>query len=77
MVPLAPERTPDLSGVRVWIAGGKHDTLISPEETQQLANTLQAAGAEVVLRLFETGHGLTNVEIVFAQRWLTGARPEA
>jgi len=32
---------------------------------------LAAAGAEVTARFFPAGHGLTNSELVVAQRWLT------
>jgi phospholipase/carboxylesterase len=72
MVPLRPKALPDLSGVRVWIGGGKHDTLIPPEETEQLAGLLRRAGAEVTARFFDADHGLTNTEFVVVQRWLAG-----
>ena len=72
MVPLQPETLPDLTGVRVWIAGGKHDTIIPPEETERLAELLRQAGAEVTARFFDAGHGLTNTEFVVVQRWLAG-----
>jgi phospholipase/carboxylesterase len=70
MVPLQPETLPNLAGVRVWIGGGKHDTLIPPEETEQLAELLRQAGAEVTARIFDADHGLTNTEFVVVQRWL-------
>ncbi|MEO8438596.1 MAG: alpha/beta hydrolase [Spartobacteria bacterium] len=78
MVPFQPEQLPDLSGVRVWIAGGKQDPIIPPEETGRLGDLLQRAGAGVTVHLIEAGHGLTNTELVLAQRWLrslTAARP--
>ncbi len=40
MVPFVPEKLPDLSGVRVWIGGGKQDMIIAPDETQRLADLL-------------------------------------
>lgn len=72
MVPLRPETLPDLSGVRVWIGGGSHDTIIPPEETEQLAELLRLAGANVTARFFDADHGLTNGEFVVVQRWLAG-----
>ena len=72
MVPLQPEAVPDLSAVRVWIGGGKQDTIIPPEETQRLAELLRRAGAEVTARFFDADHGLTNTEFVIVQRWLAG-----
>ena len=72
MVPFVPEKLPDLSGVRVWIAGGKQDMIIAPAETQRLADLLSGAGADVTVRFFDAGHGLTNTELVLAHRWLAG-----
>lgn len=72
MVPLQPETLPNLTRVRVWIGGGKHDTLIPPEETEQLAELLRQAGAEVTARFFDADHSLTNTEFVVVQRWLAG-----
>jgi predicted esterase len=31
---------------------------------------LSDAGAEVTTQFFEAGHGLTNIELVVAKRWL-------
>jgi phospholipase/carboxylesterase len=73
MVPFVPDELPDLSGARVWIAGGKNDGLIPPAETERLADLLRAAGADVTLRLIDAGHGLTSSEFVLAKRWLEGA----
>ena len=70
MVPIIPDELPDLRGIRVWIGGGKEDTLIAPRQTEALAALLQQAGAEVTLRLFDAGHALTSIELPIAQRWL-------
>ena len=70
MVPLIPEELPDLSGVEVWIAGGKHDAIIPPSDTEGLAEMLSDAGAKVTAHFFDAGHGLTNTELVLAKRWL-------
>ncbi len=74
MVPLIPEELPDLSGVKVWIAGGKQDTLIPRPNTERLAEMLSDAGAEVTAHFFDAGHALTNTELVLAKRWLDGLR---
>lgn len=74
MVPFIPEEPPDLRGVRVWIAAGKDDMIIPPAETKRLAELLNRAGAEVSANFFDAGHGLTNTELVLAQRWLVGGR---
>ena len=70
MVPLQPETLPNLTRVRVWIGGGKQDALIPPDETEQLAELLRRAGAEVTAQFFDADHSLTNTEFVVVQRWL-------
>lgn len=79
MVPLIPEELPDLAGVRVWIGGGKQDLIIPRPNTEQLAEMLSEAGAEVTALFFDAGHGLTSIELAVAKRWLeppiTGESP--
>jgi phospholipase/carboxylesterase len=70
MVPLVPEDLPDLSSVRVWIGAGSEDPIIPTSETQRLVELLRSAGADVTLRFFSVGHGLTNSEVETAGRWL-------
>jgi phospholipase/carboxylesterase len=70
MVPFEPDELPDLAGTRVWLAAGKQDPLIPPDNVTRLAELLSDAGAEVTARMFDAEHGLTNVEVVMAQRWL-------
>ncbi len=77
MVPFEPEELPNLERTRIWIAGGKQDPLIPPENAARLAELLSEAGAEVTARLFEADHGLTNVELVLAKRWLDEERAPA
>ena len=72
MVPLAPENLPDLSSVRVWIGAGNQDPIIPTSETQRLAELLRSTGAEVTIRFFNAGHGLTNDEVETAGQWLRG-----
>lgn len=54
----------------VFMAAGRMDTMISPDNTQRLAEILQEAGADVDLRWRDTGHGLTYEEIGEAKDWL-------
>ncbi|MDQ3362128.1 MAG: alpha/beta hydrolase [Actinomycetota bacterium] len=70
MVPFEPEETPDLSGVPVFLAAGRRDTMISPDNTERLAAILQEAGADLDLRWKNTGHPLTYEEIEEAREWL-------
>ncbi len=70
MVPLIPDKMPELSSVSVWIGAGNQDPIIPPSETQRLVELLRRAGAEVTIRFFNAGHGLTNSEVETAGQWL-------
>ncbi len=70
MIPLVPENLPDLSSVRAWIGAGNQDPIIPTSETQRLVDLLRRAGADVTIRFFNAGHGLTNSEIEIAGQWL-------
>jgi predicted esterase len=70
MVPLVPDKLPDLSSVCVWIGAGNQDPIIASSETQRLVSLLRSAKADVTIRFFDAGHGLTNDEVEAAGRWL-------
>ena len=71
MVPLIPDKLPDLSSAHIWIGAGDQDPIIPASETQRLVELLRSAGADVAIRFFNAGHGLTNTEIETAGQWLT------
>jgi predicted esterase len=71
MVPLVPETQPNLSAVRVWIGAGTHDPISPASETKRLAELLRNAGADVTVRYFQAGHGLTSADVEGAREWLT------
>jgi predicted esterase len=70
MVPLVPDKLPDLSSVCVWMGAGNQDPIIASSETQRLVSLLRSAKADVTIRFFDAGHGLTNDEVEAAGRWL-------
>ncbi len=70
MVPLVPEKLPDLSLLRVWIGAGNQDAIIPTSETQRLVELLRNARTDVTIRFFTGGHNLTNHEIEIARDWL-------
>src|SRR5260370_21419540 len=47
MVPLEPEKPPELSNVRVWIGAGNHDPIIPRSQTQPLLELLRTTGPDV------------------------------
>ncbi|MGH3089100.1 MAG: alpha/beta hydrolase [Rubrobacteraceae bacterium] len=73
MVPFEPEVKPDLSGVPVFIAAGRQDQMIPPENTESHARLLTDCGANVELRWRGTGHALAYEEVEEAKEWLSGA----
>jgi len=70
MVPLHPEKEPNLSSVRVWIGAGDQDPIVPPSDTERLAEVLRRAGADVTLHFAKAGHGLTKNDLEAAHHWL-------
>jgi phospholipase/carboxylesterase len=70
MVPFEPERMPDLSGTPVYLAAGRSDQMVPPENTERLAQLLQEAGADVTLDWQPGGHGIGPEEVQAARNWL-------
>ena len=69
MVPFEPETPPDLSGTPVYLAAGRADQIVPPENTERLAQLLLEAGAEVTLDWQPGGHGIGRAEIEGARHW--------
>ena len=70
MVPLIPEKLPNLSSVRVWIGAGDQDPIVPASETKGLVELLRSGGADVTIRFAKAGHGLTNEDLEAARHWL-------
>jgi phospholipase/carboxylesterase len=69
MVPFEPEVVPDLSGMPVFLAAGRMDRMVPPQNTERLAEILGEAGADLDLRWSNTGHALTYEEAAEAKEW--------
>ena len=69
MTPFEPETPPDLSGKPVYLAAGRSDQIVPPEDTERLAGLLREAGAEVTLDWQPGGHGIGRAEVEAAQSW--------
>lgn len=70
--PMVPRRgipLPDLAGVPVFIGAGKNDPLCSPRETEELAELLGDAGAELSVHWENNGHQLSRSEVEQAAAW--------
>jgi phospholipase/carboxylesterase len=70
MVPLIPDKLPDLSLVRVWIGAGDQDPIVPASESRRLVELFRRAGAEVTIHFAKASHGLTNDDPQAARRWL-------
>ena len=76
MVPFEPDVTPHLSGMPIFLAAGRMDRMIPPDNTQRLADILLEAGADVDLRWRNVGHPLTYDDVSEAKQWLAGLLPQ-
>ena len=70
MVPLVPDKLPELNGAPVFLAAGEHDPIIPSENVRRLSALLERAGANVTLIVENAGHRLTQNTIERTRRWL-------
>jgi predicted esterase len=70
MLPLKPEQMPNLKSVAVFVAAGRADPIVAPENTKQLVLLLEQAGSDVTEHWHQGGHELTQSVIEAAQHWL-------
>ena len=71
MVPIVPDKTPDLSGIPVLISAGLSDSIVPQEQTEQLATLLLESRADVSVRWQNRGHDLGSDQIKYAKEWLS------
>ncbi|MEE4607982.1 MAG: VOC family protein [Desulfobacteraceae bacterium] len=74
-MPLAETGPVDLTGKRVLIVRGRHDTVIPARQTDALEAVLTRAGAEVCAVTLDADHRLTAEDRRMAMEWIQ--RPEA
>ncbi len=70
MVPLRPNKIPDLSSKSVLISSGQFDTVVPHAEVEELRDMLKKAGANVEVHWNAANHGLTEREVQTAGSWL-------
>jgi phospholipase/carboxylesterase len=69
MVPLTPEKLPQLDGTRVFLASGLSDPILPIGNARTLAGMLRDAGADLTFQEIPTGHQLTSVDVDGARAW--------
>lgn len=70
--PMVPRRgiaLPDLTGKKIFIAAGKNDPICSQEESVELKDFFEGAGAKVEMFWENHGHMLTYRELEAAKTW--------
>lgn len=75
MVPLVPDPLPGLDGVPVQLVAGRMDPIVPPAQTEELAELLGRAGAEVQVSWLPGGHALTREDLEIGRRWLQSIAP--
>jgi len=70
MVPFIPDSMPDLSRKKVLLSAGMFDPIVSKNQTEGLLNIFQKRGADATLKWQQSGHNLTQTDIVNAKEWL-------
>ncbi|HYW00481.1 MAG TPA: alpha/beta hydrolase [Candidatus Acidoferrum sp.] len=69
MVPVVPEKQPDLAGNPVYISAGMTDPIVARRETERLVKMFREYRADVTLNWVNTGHSLAEREVQDAKVW--------
>ena len=75
MIPLEPERVPDLVGAPVLLSNGRTDPIVPAAQVAGLEALLRRAHANVTVHWQRAGHELTNEAVTWAQDWLQAQLP--
>jgi phospholipase/carboxylesterase len=70
MVPLVPESLPSLPGTPVFLAAGRNDPIVPPDQPEALARLLRQAGATVLLHWSPAAHNLVKGDVDAGAAWL-------
>ena len=71
MVPRRGIELPKIDGLPVFIGAGKNDPICPPQETEELQQLLNNAGAKVHLKWDDMGHQLSRAEVEEAAEWFS------
>ncbi|MFJ8235496.1 alpha/beta hydrolase [Ureibacillus sp. NPDC094379] len=69
MVPIRGIELPDLTDINVFIAAGTNDPICPQQESVELQELLDGAGASVNIHWEDRGHQLTMSEVQTAKEW--------
>ena len=71
MVPFIPNSPLDLSDKKVLLSAGVFDPIVSEHQTRSLFDILEKNRANVTLKWQQSGHNLTESDILDAKEWLS------
>lgn len=71
MVPFIPNYPINLMDKKVILCAGTTDPIVSKNQTQDLFDILERNRAEVTLKWQQSGHNLTELDILDAKEWLS------
>jgi len=71
MMILVPKKIPDLSGCKILVCAGEHDSMIDPAKTSELISFFQTAHAKVSVHHHPGGHELGRDDFESAQKWFS------
>ena len=71
MIPLIPDTLPNLSDKHILISAGSHDPIVPSHQTEDLFDLLRNAGAHVSIQWQNSGHELTQRDVIVARKWLS------
>jgi phospholipase/carboxylesterase len=69
MVPLSSAPRVDLAGERVLMISGAMDPIIPADNSNRLAASLSASGAEVQHQMLPSGHNLSQTDLSLLVKW--------
>lgn len=71
MVPFMPDKIPDLSDKKVLLSAGMFDPIVSKRQTEALLKIFQKSRVDVTLKWQQSGHNLTEADIIDSKEWLS------
>lgn len=77
MVPLLPERQPDLKGKEILVLSGRTDPIATPTETARLVKLFSDAGAMVQSHVQPGGHQFSDEDVRAAENWFASRSAKA
>jgi predicted esterase len=71
MVPYIPNSQTNLTNKNVLLSAGVFDPIVSKNQTQNLFDLFIKSGARVTLKWQQSGHNLTESDILYSKEWLS------